>query len=124
MTNHQDKEKRNLEYRNAGIALTVTVTAFSVGLLSWSTSQETTRISLHIFQLSACSITILVSLFAQLSLYQGYKYQARSLQEGYSYRKNNNRSLLWFKTLDWSADLSVFLLAVSFISSIVLWWPY
>jgi hypothetical protein len=32
MSDYQDKEKRNLEYRNAGIALTVTVTAFSVGL--------------------------------------------------------------------------------------------
>ncbi len=124
MTDYQNEEKRNLDYRNAGIALTVTVTAFSIGLLSWSISQTTTDIPLHIFQLSACSITILVSIFAQLSLYQGYKYQARSLLEGHSYRKNNDRSMLWFKVLDWCADISVFLLAISFISSIILWWPY
>ena len=125
MTEPQDKERRNLEYRNAGIAMTVTVTAFSVGLLSWSVSQgSATRVELHIFQLVSCSVTILVSLFAQLSLYQGYKFQARSLVEGNSYRKNNERSVRWFRCLDWCVDISVILLAITFVSSIAVWWPY
>lgn len=125
MAEYQEKERRNLEYRNAGIALTVTVTAFSVGLLSWSLGQEvTTRVSLHIFQLSACTVTILVSLCAQLSLYEGYKFQTRSLQEGQSYRRNNGYAETWFRILDWSVDLSVILLAVTFMTSVTLWWPY
>lgn len=31
--------------------------------------------------------------------------------EGHSYWRNNSRSQLWFKVLDWSEGLSVFLLA-------------
>ena len=125
MTDYQDNEKRQLEYRNAGIALTVTVTAFSVGLLSWSISKGSMPSdTLHITQLISCSITILFSVLAQLSLFQGYKYQTKSLQEGESYRRNNNYSRHWFKILDWSIEFSVLLLSISFILTVILWWPY
>lgn len=125
MTNHKDNEKRQLEYRNAGIALTVTVTAFSVGLLSWSISKDSSDSNtLHILQLVFCSTTILVSVLAQLSLFQGYKFQTKSLQEGKSYRRNNNYSKIWFKILDWCIDISVLLLAITFIITVILWWPY
>ena len=120
MDQHEIREKFK-DYRESGIALSVTLISLSSALILWGNNLLNVKdiascVKIIVFtQIVFCSLTILSCLCIQFFNYQGYKHEARSVSDQSTQRKAN----CWFSKEDYSVYTSIVLFLISLLFCIL-----
>lgn len=123
MQGQMDIDKKYENYRNSGIAFSVTLTSLSTALIIWGykvLTDITVPINLYrktiiIFQIIFFAVTILLCLCIQFCNYEGYKCYART----FSGQSSSEKANLWFDKGDWSVRLAIILFIIALFFSIL-----
>jgi len=108
------------DYRNSGVAFSVTLISLSSGLMVWTYKLlERTGISpnrqLLIAQSIACAATVISCVLIQFFNYQGYKADARALFG----QGTKTSSTKWFDREDLAVYISIVLFALTIFNVVV-----
>lgn len=118
---HLAIEGKFKDYRNSGIALSLTLVSLCSALIVWAnglwpsspTQNTATHPCMHLAQLILLVLAIFSCLLIQFANYQGYKHEARSHLQQSTFSK----ATCWFTCEDFAVYFSISFFVAGFLCS-------